>query len=166
MFDLNLIEAFKNLPPEFATFLIAMIPVTELRASIPIALTVYKLPIWSALFFSVLGDAVPMFFVLVGIEKIYCFIAKKSETGKKFFDWFFKRTENRFLGKYAKYGAVALIFFVALPVPFSGSWSGSVAAFLFRIPFVKAFPLIMTGILISAILVALISLGFITAFKI
>lgn len=164
MFDLSLIEAFKNFPPEFATFLIAMIPVTELRASIPIALVVYELPIWSAIFFSVLGDMVPMFFVLIGVEKIYLFISKKSEKCKKLFDWFFKRTENKFSGKYAKYGAIALIFFVGVPLPFTGSWSGSVAAFLFRIPFYKAFPLIMIGILMAAILVTLITLGFITVF--
>lgn len=157
--DIYFIEIFKNLPPELSTFLLAMIPVTELRASIPIALSVYKLSVFSAMFFSVLGDMVPMFIILVGIEKIYRFIAKRSEFGRRLFDWFFSRTKNKFKGKYAKYGAMALILFVALPFPFTGSWSGSTAAFIFRIPFVKSFPLIVTGILISAIIVTLISLG-------
>ncbi len=153
------IEIFKNLPPELSTFLLAIIPITELRASIPIALSVYGLPVFSAMFFSILGDMIPIFIVLVGMEKVYRFVSRKSKCGKKFFDWFFSRTKNKFKGKYAKYGSLALILFVALPFPFTGSWSGSAAAFIFRIPFVKSFPLIFTGILISAILVTLISIG-------
>jgi len=45
MFDLNYIELFKNIPPEIAVFLISMIPIAELRASIPIGLTIYKLDV-------------------------------------------------------------------------------------------------------------------------
>ncbi len=156
---MNFIEIFNGLPSELSTFILAMMPVTELRASIPIALSVYDMPIFSAMFFSILGDVVPVFIILIGVERMYKFISSKSDTGKKYFDWFFSRTEDKFSGKYAKYGAIALISFVALPLPFTGAWSGSVAAFIFRIPFAKAFPLIFIGIVISAILVTLISLG-------
>lgn len=161
---MDFIEIFKNLPPELATFILAMMPITELRASIPIALSVYELSVASAMFFSILGDMVPVFIILVGVEKIYLFMSSKSEIVKKYFDWFFSRTKDKFSGKYAKYGAIALVSFVALPLPFTGAWSGSVAAFLFRIPFVKSFPLILIGIFISAILVTLISLGFFKIF--
>ncbi|MBT4277409.1 small multi-drug export protein [Candidatus Falkowbacteria bacterium] len=164
MFDINFVETFKGLPPEIATFFISMIPIAELRASIPIALTVYKLSIFSAIFFSVIGEMIPVFLILTVLRGVYSFVEKYNLPGKRLFDWFFKRTKHKFEGKYEKYGSLALILFVAIPLPFSGTWSGSVAAFLFRIPFVKAFLLILTGVMLSAGIVTLLTLAGVAIF--
>ena len=56
-----------------------------------------------------------------------------------------------------KYGAIALITFVAIPLPFTGAWTGSIGAFLFNIPFKKAFPLILLGVLISGAIMLLLT---------
>lgn len=161
MSNVDLIEIFKNFPPELATTLISMIPVMELRVSIPIALFVYKLPVFSAIFFAVLGDIIPSIIILLGLEKIYFIISKFSKTGRRMLKNFFDKTQINFSGKYAKYGAMALVILTALPLPFTGAWSASVAAFIFRIPFKIAFPLICLGVLSSATIVTLISLGII-----
>ena len=160
--NIDFVALFKSLPPEISVLLISMIPITEMRASIPIALSVYNLPLPSALFFSIIGNIIPVIIILIGIDKIYQFSSKKSALCKKFFEWFFARTRNKFEGKYSRYGEIALILFVAIPLPFTGAWTGSVAAFLYGIPFKKAFLLIISGMLLSAIIVSLLSLGIIS----
>lgn len=160
--NIDFVALFKSLPPEISVLLISMIPITEMRASIPIALSVYNLPLPSALFFSIIGNIVPVIIILIGIDKIYKFFSRKSKLCKKFFEWFFSRTRDRFAGKYSRYGEVALILFVAIPLPFTGAWTGSVAAFLYGIPPKRAFLLIFGGMLLSAIVVSLLSLGIIS----
>ncbi len=63
--------------PELKTFLIAMSPIIELRGSIPIALEVYKLPIWSAYLFSVLGNLVPLILIISILNPISHFLSQK-----------------------------------------------------------------------------------------
>ncbi len=167
MFNIDFVEIFSSLPPELSTMIIAMMPIAELRVAIPVAITVHKMPVFSAIFFSVLGDIIPIFFILIGLEKTYKFIAKRSQWGKKHLEKFFEKTKHKFEGKYAKYGAIALVFFVAIPLPFTGAWSGAAAAFIFRIPIYKSFPLILLGILISALLVTMLTflgIGIFTSF--
>ena len=70
----------------------------------------------------------------------------------RFFDWIFARTRKR-SGALEKYGALGLVLFVAIPLPVTGAWTGSAAAFLFGIPFRKAFPLIVAGVAIAGAIV-------------
>jgi len=158
MFDINYIEVFRNLPPHLAVFFISMVPIAELRVAIPIGLSVYKLSFITTLFWSVLGDIIPMIFILYLIDPVSKLLMKRFEIFKRFFDWLFKRTRIKFEGKYAKYGSIALVLFVAIPLPITGSWTGALAAFLFQIPRHKAAPLIMLGVLIAGLIVSFITL--------
>lgn len=164
MFDINYIEIFKNLPPELAIFFISMIPVAELRASIPIGLTVYKLGVFTTAFYAVLGNIIPMFFILYLIDPVSKFLMKHSKMFNEFFTWLFKRTRIKFEGKYARYGSIALILFVAIPLPITGCWTGALAAFLFQIPRHKAAILIISGVIIAALIVTFITKTAIGAF--
>lgn len=150
---------FAGFPRELATFFIAMIPLTELRASIPIALYVYNLPVWSAFLWSVLGDVIPMFFIVWLIGPISRFLSEHSKFFKKLFDWWFKRVEKHFDKKHARFGELALMIFVAIPLPITGAWTGAVASFLFEIKPRRAIFFIIAGILISGVIVTLLSLG-------
>lgn len=153
------IEWFSGLPPQVATFLIAMIPVTELRASIPIALTIYDLPVWQAIVFSVLGDLIPALFILFLVAPASDWCSKKSKLCHRFWQWVFARTDRKFAKKHAQYGALALMVFVGIPLPLTGSWTGSVAAWLFGIPKKLALPFILGGIILASIIVTVITLG-------
>lgn len=163
MFDINYIELFKNIPQELAVVLIAMVPVAELRVSIPVALGVYKMSIPSAIFWSVLADIFISAVIIYSIGPIYNKCLGKFKFFDKFFDWFFKRTRRRFFHKYEVFGSLALILFVAIPLPITGAWTGSVASWLFDVPKKKALLYVSLGVIISAGIVTLISLG---AFKI
>ena len=153
----NPVEWFSNLGPEWATFLISMIPITELRASIPIAIEVYKLPVWQAWLLAVCGDMLPAVFILFFAPYAHKWVLGHHFLGI-FFDRMLSRAERAFSGKYARYGALALVIFVGIPLPLTGSWTGSLAAFVFNIPFKKSFFLILAGVAIAASLVTFITL--------
>ena len=148
-----------NLPPELLTFLIAMIPIGELRAAIPIALSVYHLTPLKAFFWSVLGNLIPGFFSLWFLTPLTNFLEKHFYLLNRFFVWLFERTRKRHSLKFEAWGALALISFVAIPLPMTGVWSGTVAAFVFGIPYKKGVLMISLGAIIAGIIVTLVSLG-------
>ncbi|MFH1192162.1 MAG: small multi-drug export protein [bacterium] len=155
MFNINYIQLFKSIPPQIATMIIAMLPIAELRVSIPVALAGYKLSLASAFFWSVLGNIIPALIILKYIGPISEWLRKKSAGFNKFFTWWFKRTESKFHDSFLKYGSVALIIFVAIPLPMTGAWSGALAAFLFNIPPQKAFWLITSGVILTGIIITI-----------
>ena len=159
MFDLNYIELFKNFPPQLATFLIAMIPIAELRVALPLALTVYNLPLWQAFVFSVLGNIVPVFFILYFIDSVSKFLMAKVKIFNRFFTWLFARTRIKFQGKYSRYGLLALAIFVAIPLPMTGAWTGALAAFLFQIPKKQGAIYIILGVLGAGLIVTILTLS-------
>jgi uncharacterized membrane protein len=140
-------------PPEIQTFFLAMTPVGELRAALPVALTVYQLNWLVAYFISVLGNLVPVVLLLLFLEPTSGWLSRKSNFFRKFFSWLFERTRKKSHSKIKKYGYWALIPFVAIPFPVTGGWTGSVIAFLYQIPFRIAFPLISLGVIIAGAIV-------------
>lgn len=161
---LNWVEIFKDIPPEVATTLIAMLPIAELRGAIPIALGAYQLPIWQAYIFAVIGNLIPVIFILKWIYPVSKFL-RRWKIFDRFFVWLFARTRKKFYKKYEKWGDLALILFVAIPLPVTGAWTGSFAAFLFGIKLKKALPLITLGVIIAGIIVTLISISGIQIFN-
>lgn len=136
------------------TFLLAMTPVGELRAAIPVCLTVLHSNWLSCYLISLAGNLVPVIFLLLFLEPISKYLSKKSKICEKFINWFFQRTRERYNSKKLKYGMeIALVLFVALPLPITGGWTGSIVAFLFGIPFRVAFPLIALGVGIAGVIV-------------
>ncbi|OGF22454.1 hypothetical protein A2Y83_04150 [Candidatus Falkowbacteria bacterium RBG_13_39_14] len=152
---INYIQLFKSIPPEIATMIIAMLPIAELRVSIPVALGGYKLSTISALFWSILGNSISAIIILRYIGSVSDWMSRKSGVMKKFFDWLFLRTRHKLNDKYIKYGSIALTIFVAIPLPMTGAWTGSLAAFLLGIPPRKAFWLVFAGIIIAGIIVTI-----------
>jgi uncharacterized membrane protein len=142
----------------FKTIILAMMPIGELRASIPVALFSYGLPAWQSFLFSVLGNMIPVFFLLIFLKPITELLSKVPFV-KKFLDWFFEKTEGRHKEKFLKFKDFALVTLVAIPLPFTGVWTASIAANLFRVPFKRALLLIFLGVLIAGVLVLLTSLG-------
>jgi uncharacterized membrane protein len=139
---------------------ISALPITELRGAIPIALTIYKMPVFPAYFFAVLGNIVPVIFLLLYLKPFSDFLCRWHFLNI-FFKWLFKRT-HQYEEKFEKYGALFLLVFVAVPLPGTGAWTGSIAAFVFGIKFWYAFPAIVGGIIIAGIIVTLTSLGIIS----
>ncbi|MEA3463679.1 MAG: small multi-drug export protein [Patescibacteria group bacterium] len=162
--SINYIELFQSIPPQLAIMLIAIIPIAELRVSIPVALGIYKLPVWQAIFFSVIADIAIAAMIIYLLGPVYKFLSGRLNFVDKFFAWLFKRTRKKFFYKYEIWGNIALILFVAIPLPVTGAWTGSIASWLFGIPRKRSLFYISIGVIISAGIVTLISLGVISAF--
>jgi len=154
---INPIQWFASIPPEWAVFWTSMLPVTEIRASIPIGIEYYGLPIWKVFIIALMGGIIPAIFLLLFLPKLNTWIQKNKFFGK-IFNKHLKKAEKKFSGKYSKYGALALIIFVGIPLPFTGAWTGSLASFVFNIPFKKSLPLIFAGVVLAATLITLITL--------
>jgi len=162
----NYIAWFQNFPPEAATAMIAMIPIAELRVALPVALLIYKMSFWPAFFWSVLGNMVPIFFIVFLLRPAADFLIRHSKWAKKFFDWWFARVRRKFEKGILKYGInLALVIFVAIPLPLTGAWSGAVASFLFGIPPRRALILIAFGVIIAGIIVGLLTGGGLYIFR-
>ena len=148
--------------PYIQTLLLAATPIGELRLSIPLALTTFNLSITEAYIISIIGNLIPVVFLLLFLEGVSKFLIKRSEFFTKFFEWLFERTRRRIEGKYKHYGYIALVILVAIPLPITGAWSGSAAAYLLGIKFSRALGLIALGVAIAGVIVTLASLGIIS----
>ena len=134
-------------------FLWAMTPIGELRAAIPIGLSIYKINPATVYCFSVLGNIFAVFLILVFLGAFSRWSSQKFKVFNRFFTWLFSRTMENHSGKVDKYGLWLLPLFVAIPLPVTGGWTGSLIAFVFNIPFKKAFPLISLGVIIAGLIV-------------
>jgi len=147
------------MPSGLKVLLLAMLPVNELRGTIPLAVLVFNLPFYSAFILSVLGNMIPVFFLLWFWQSSFFFLAKKIKIFQKFFDWLFEKTKKRFYLKYQLLGDILLFLIVAVPLPFTGAWTGTLLASIFGIRYFKAALLIFLGILCAGIIVSLMTFG-------
>ncbi len=152
---------FGGLPKEWVVFCISMLPIVELRGAIPWALSPAMGPPLSwqmAYLIACVGNLVPLVPILLALGPVSEWLRRRSRLMDRFFTWLFARTRRR--GKVVeRYGAIGLILFVAIPLPVTGGWTGSAAAFVFGIPFAKALPCIVLGVLMAGVVVTLASMG-------
>jgi uncharacterized membrane protein len=160
MFHIDYSHIFQNFPPQLATFLIAMVPVSELRAAIPIGIKIYHLSAVSAWFWSVLGNLVPMILIVLVLQPIADFLSKHSKQFHKFFEWLFEHTRKRGAKKFEKWGEFAVFVLTAIPVPLLGGWSGPLAAFVFNVKLKKSIPLIIFGCMTAGVIVTVLTVWF------
>lgn len=153
-------EWFAFLPKEWVVLVIAMLPIVELRGSIPFALSPAMGPPlhWSLSYLlSCAGNLIPIIPILAFIGPVSDWLRQRSRHADRFFAWLFARTRRR--GRVVKkYGAWGLVLFVAIPLPVTGGWTGAAAAFLFGVPFRKAFPCISLGVGIAGVVVTVLTL--------
>ncbi len=144
-------------PNQLITLFIAMLPIVELRASIPIAILTLHLSWPEAVLFSIIGNMIPIPFILLLLGPVSRFLSRWSMFDR-FFRWLFARTLRKSRAV-ERYEAIGLILFVAIPLPVTGAWTGSVAAYLFGLPMRRSLICIFLGVCISATAVTLLTLG-------
>lgn len=139
--------------PELWTFFASMLPVTELRATIPTAIYLWNIDPLTAFTIAVIGNIVPNFFILKLLGPVSNFLMKHSKYCERFFTKLFEITRKKHTEKFEKFGAIFLITFIAIPIPGTGAWTGSLIAWLFKVPYWKAMGLISLGVIGAGILV-------------
>lgn len=151
-----LTELLNFLSIELTVILTAALPIIELRGAIPVGISLGLSPLHAAIL-SFIGSMIPVPFILFTIRPIFNYM-KKTKTFRKLVHRLTDRSMNG-SGKIQKYGAWGLLVFVAIPLPGTGVWSGSLAASLLDMRFKWAFPAIFVGNLIAGILIMVLSHG-------
>ncbi|PIQ66507.1 MAG: ligand-binding protein SH3 [Candidatus Zambryskibacteria bacterium CG11_big_fil_rev_8_21_14_0_20_42_18] len=142
--------------------IISASPLVELRGAIPVAVAVYNFSPWLAYFISVAGNMIPPLLLIPFLGKIDAFLSIRFEWWRRVFAYFLEKTRNNHSRKFELFKEFALVILVAIPLPFTGAWTASLVAHIFGIPFRKAIPLILLGVLIAGAIVLAATLGLIT----
>ncbi len=146
----------KGVAPELIVVIISMIPVVELRGSIPVAILLFNIPWLEAAVLSIIGNMIPVPFLLLLIDWFLGLISK-VKPGRKFTEWLFTRTRRK--GKsIEKYEEIGLVIFVGIPLPGTGGWTGALAANIFGLRFWRSMLFIFLGVIMAAIIVTALSL--------
>lgn len=141
-----------NIPPELIVFFSSMLPVTELRGSIPLGFLL-GLPPEAIFFWAIVGNFIPVLVFVWVLGPVTQILMKYSKWFNNFFNKLFIKTREKHKITLDRYGAIFLIIFVAIPLPGSGGWTGSLIAFLFGIPYFKAVGYILAGLLLAGTII-------------
>lgn len=140
------------------TFWLAMLPLTELRLAIPFGYSHFDLDIWLAVFAGISGNILVValiLFILPFVIKLFWQVALFRGILEKIFS----KTRNKYSGKISHWGEIALILFVAIPLPGSGGWTGALIAYLFGLSYWKSMKFISIGLIIAGFVVGLLTVG-------
>ena len=134
-----------------------MVPVIELRGGIPAGVAA-GLPVFWAALVSLVGNMVPVPFMLLFTRKVIIWMEKKSKLlaglAKKLKD---KAEANK--DKVLKYEFWGLVLLVAIPLPGTGAYTGALVAAMVDMRLKRAVPAIFVGVVIAAIIVSLATAG-------
>lgn len=156
-----LIEWFKEtfggtISNEIILFVISMVPILELRGGLLAAGPMWmNMEMWKAIPISIIGNLVPIPFILLLITKIFDWMK-----GTKKLKPIVEKLEKKAMSKSAnieKYEFWGLVLFVGIPLPGTGAWTGALIASLLGVRFRKAFPAIALGVLLAAFLMTILS---------
>ena len=139
------------------TLLLAMVPVAELRAAIPFGVAL-GIPIPHAVALSIIGNLIPAPFIIIFIRRIFTCIRRWSPKLDNLVCRLEKRAHLKG-DKVRKYGFIGLCILVAIPLPGTGAWTGSLVAALLDIRLRKAMPAIIVGVCIAAVIVTCLTYG-------
>ena len=141
-------------------FLISMVPIIELRGAIPVAVGM-GLPLIPSYIICIIGNMLPVPFIYFFARKVLIWGSDKPVIGK-FFTFCLEKGEKGGKKLQAKAGRglfVALLFFVGIPLPGTGAWTGTLAASLLDMDFKSSVVAVMCGVLLAGVIMALISNG-------
>jgi len=152
-----IVSFLKEFSPEAIITIIAAMPVSELRGAIPYGVIQLDMDIKTVFWLAMNGNMVPVLPLLYVLEPASR-ILRRIKIFDRFFAWLFERTRKRskIVEKYELFGLVVL---VAIPLPMTGAWTGSIAAFLFGLNKKLSFIAITIGVFIAAIVVSLLTVG-------
>jgi uncharacterized membrane protein len=138
--------------------LIAMTPVGELRAAIPLGILQFGQLWYQVLPLSLLGNMIPVFILLWGLPLLSRLLLAFPNPIGRLLNWRAERLRTTQGNRIQKYGVWVLIPLVAIPLPFTGAWTGCLAAWVFDIPPKKALLPIAIGVLIAGIVVTILTI--------
>ncbi len=138
-------------------FLLSLAPISELRGGLPVALASGN-PFIISLLICILANILVFPVVIFFLEFIHhrlLFFKTYRNVAEKFIE----RTRKKAHKKVEKYGYFGLFLLVAIPLPFTGAYTGTIASWFFGMNKLKSFITITAGIITASILVSIIYYG-------
>ncbi len=145
---------------EIVVFIISMIPILELRGGLIVS-KLLQVPITTAIPFCIVGNIIPIPFILLFIKQIFKLLKKV-----KLFRGIIEKLETRAMSKsdnIKRYEFWGLVLFVGIPLPGTGAWTGSLIAALLDVDFKKAILAELLGIAIATVIMSFLSYGLLGA---
>ena len=156
--ELSLQWLTETMAGEFTlTMLFSMIPVVELRGGIPFGVTL-GLPVWVAFIAAVIGNLIPVPFIIVYIRRIFQWMRRRLPRLNSLVDKLERKAHLKGQ-RVTKYKYLGLAVFVAIPLPGTGAWTGSLAAAFLDMPLRKAIPSVIAGVLIAGMAISILTYG-------
>jgi len=145
-------------------FLLTVLPVFELRGGLPVVVE-YALKngvsVWPYFFIVLILNVLVIFFIFIFFDfahevlmrvRWYRVVAERALKR-------LQRKADKLERKMAGWGYFALMFFVAIPLPGTGAWTGTIVAWILGLDRVKSFLAIASGVVVAGLLILLFSLG-------
>jgi uncharacterized membrane protein len=137
--------------------LTTVLPISELRGGIPLGISLGLDPLFT-FFIAVVANALIFFPIFFALRLFYDKLLSRIPLFNKYLDNLRKRGKP----KVEKYGFWGLTLFVAIPLPITGAYTGTILAWLLGMDWKKAFPAVGLGVIVAGVVVLLITLGIIS----
>lgn len=147
------------LPDDLIVLLTAMTPVGELRASIPLAITSLDMPWPRALGLSIVGNVIPVPFILVALYAIGRRVEEQQNIVGRLLRWRTRRIQESWGPRVQRYGFFGIMLAVAIPLPLTGAWTGALIVWTLNEPLRRGLPAIAAGVVIAGIVVTSLTLA-------
>lgn len=143
---------------EWCLFFCSMIPIIELRGAIPMGYF-FDMPWWQSYLISVIGNMIPVPFILLFINRIIRWMSgSRIKFLNRVSNWLLKKVDkNR--EKIEKYGFWGVCFFIAVPLPVTGAWTGSLVSATIGLKFWRAMLSALLGVMIAGVIMTVIFYG-------
>lgn len=155
---------FDIVGPELCVLFCTMIPVFEITGSVPLGVAL-GLPWWKTFILAVIGNMIPVPFILLFIGKIIDWMSKSRVAFFSKFACWLNRKAEKHRPEIEKYSFWGLFVFIALPLPLTGVWTGSLAAAMMKMNFWQAMLSTFIGMLVAGGLVTLAFYGGVEVIK-
>ena len=146
----------------FVTLIVSMIPVIELRGAIPLGVGL-GLSHFDAMWVSMLGNMLPVPFIILFIRPIFKWMTRKSEKLGRLAERLQAKAEGKW-DRIHRFQFFALTLFVAIPLPGTGAWTGALIAAVMNMRLRNALPSILLGVMLAGVLVTGLTYGFTSVF--
>ena len=137
-----------------ATVILATLPILELRGALPVAVLA-GMPLWKAYPLAVFGNMIPIPFIIWFLEPATGYL-RRWPLGDRFVTWLFARTRRKG-ARIEQWEFWGLVSFVAIPLPVTGAWTGSVACHVFGLNRYRSLLACFLGVCIAGIIMTVLS---------
>ena len=142
---------------EIAVVLTAMTPIGELRAAIPLGVLTYNLSWASVLVLAIVGNLIPVPIIIFLLRILGSRLERRTDIIGRILRWRTSSIEAKWGKRVRDYGFTAVMLIVAIPLPLTGAWTGSLAVYALRVPLGIGLAAITAGVVIAGIVVTILT---------